>query len=143
MLDLEVSVQKQGLRTREPVVALVQVAPCRLHHADVPIGERRQELSHESPVRHEVRVQNQNEVSPGPPEPVGQGPGLVATSRPAPEMLDASSPATPGGHSRRRDGRRFVRRIVEQLNLEPTARIIEGAHSFDQPADDVRLVVDG
>ncbi len=80
VLDLEVSVQQKSLRAREPVVALVQVAPRRLHHPDVRIREGRQELSHESPVRHEVRVQNEKEVSPGPPEPMGQGAGLVATS---------------------------------------------------------------
>ena len=42
MLDPEVSVQQERLCTREPVVALVQVAPRRLHHADVRIGERRE-----------------------------------------------------------------------------------------------------
>ena len=58
-------------------------------------------------------------------------------------MLDASSPSTPGGHSSRGDGARFVRRVVEQLDFEAIARIVEGARRVDQPTDDVRLVVDG
>ena len=143
VFDLKVSVQQKGLRAREPVVALVQVAPRRLHHADVRVGEGRQEPSQQIGLRGEVRVQNEEEISPGTPEPMGQGPGLVATSRPSAEMLDASTPATPSGHSSRGDGARFVRRVVEQLDLEAIARIVEGARRVDEPADDVRLVVDG
>ena len=143
VFDLKVTVQQKGLRAREPVVALVQVAPRRLHHADVRVGEGRQEPSQQIGLRGEVRVQNEEEISPGTPEPMGQGPGLVATSRPSAEMLDASSPSTPGGHSSRGDGGRLVRRVVEQLDLEAIARIVEGARRVDQPADDVRLVVDG
>lgn len=80
VLDLEVSVQQKGLRAREPIVALVQVAPRRLHHAHPGIGERRQEPSQQIGLRDEVRVQDEEEISPGPPESMGQGPGLVATS---------------------------------------------------------------
>ncbi len=143
LLDVEVSVQKESLGARQPVVALVQVAPRRLHHAHAGIGERRQEPSQKIGLRDEVRVQNEEEVAPGPPESLGESSGLVADSRAPADVFDASSAATPGGHSCRCDGGRFVRRVVEQLDLEAIARIVEGARPVDQPTDNVRLVVDG
>jgi len=35
-----------------------------------------------------------------------------------------------------------VGRVVEDLDLEPVARIVEGSHGVEQPGDDVAFVVD-
>ena len=40
------------------------------------------------------------------------------------------------------DAARLVGRVVEHLNLEPVARIIEAADRVDQPIGDIHLVVD-
>ena len=109
VLDLEVSVQQKGLRACEPVVALVQVAPRRLHHAHPGIGERRNEPSQQIGLRDEIRVKSEEEISLGPPESVGESSGLVTDSRAPSNVFDASSAASPSGHSSRGDGARLVR----------------------------------
>ncbi len=141
--DPKVSIQHERLRPCEPAVALVEVVPCRLHHADVRIGEGRKKASQKIGRRDEIGIQDEKEVSPGSPDPVGQGPGLEATPRAAVEVLDASAPTPPSGNASRGDGARLVRRIVEQLDLEAIARIVEAARRIDQPLDDVSLVVNG
>ncbi len=40
------------------------------------------------------------------------------------------------------DGRCFIRRVVQNLNLEPVPRIVQPNDRLDQPLDDVSLVVD-
>jgi len=40
----------------------------------------------------------------------------------------------------RRDPRGLVVGVVEDLDLEPIARVVEGAGGADQPRDDVDLV---
>ena len=37
---------------------------------------------------------------------------------------------------------RLVGRVVEHLDLEPLARVVDRADGVDQPVDDVHLVVD-
>jgi len=80
VLDPKVPIEQEGLGARQPAIFLIQIAPGGLHHPHPGIGERRKEPSQQIGLGDEIRVQNEEEISLGPPESMGQGPGLVATS---------------------------------------------------------------
>ena len=65
VLENEVAVEQHGFDFRQEVVIAVQVAPARLHHADLRIGEivdgARQEIGR----RAEVGVEDRDEFAGG------------------------------------------------------------------------------
>ena len=143
MLDLEVGVQQERLGPRQPALALVQVAPGGLHHADRPVRKRGQEAPHELRLRDEVGVQHQEELAVSPAEAVGESAGLEARTGVPADVVDANASAAPVGRTGRRDLRRCIGGVIQDLDVEQPPGIVEPAGRVDQPLDDVGLVVDG
>jgi len=143
VLDREVCVQEERLRPRQPALPPVQVTPGRLHEAHVRMGERGQESAHEIRGRDEVRIQDQEELAPGPRRAGRQRPRLVALAPLAPEVPHVDASPAPRGHAPRHDLHRLVVRVVEDLHLEPVRRIVDPASGVDGAGHDVGLVVDG
>ena len=93
--------------------------------------------------RHEIGVEDGDEFAGRGFEPCGQRAGLVAGAVVAMQIADRQAERLIALDARARHFLRFVGRIVEHLNVEQFARIIEARHRVDQALDDVALVVDG
>ena len=63
VLEHEVPVEQNRLDLREQRVVLVDVAPARLHHADLGIGEVRHQPGQEIDGRDEVGVEDRDELA--------------------------------------------------------------------------------
>ncbi len=143
VLDPEVPVEQQRLSARQPVLAFVQVAPRRLHHAHPRVGERWKKPSQQIGLRDEVRVQDEEEFPPRQAKPVGESSRLVADSGAPPDVLNPSPTASPMNGSCRRHGARLIGRVVQDLDFEAVERIVEATGRIDEPVDHVGLVVHG
>jgi hypothetical protein len=62
--------------------------PPRLREGDFRVVEAAHDPAQEIGGRNEIRVEDGDERSPGPLETVGEGAGLEALSRPAPQVRD-------------------------------------------------------
>jgi hypothetical protein len=143
VLEHEVAVEQERGRARERRCLVVEMAPARLHHAHAGIVERRHHAAQEVARRHEVRVEDRDEVSPRLAEPVLERARLVSEAVAAPDHAHVDAGPPPGLGPRFRDEGRRVRRVVEDLHLEPIARPVELAGGVDEPPDDVALVEHG
>ena len=63
VLEHEVAVEQNRLDLREQRVVLVDVPPARLHHADLRVGEMRQQAVEEVGLRQEVGVEDGDELA--------------------------------------------------------------------------------
>src|SRR5439155_21299459 len=116
VLDEEMTVQKESLNAREVRVVAVEVSPASLDHPDAGVRELGNDLEQEAGRRDEVRVEDGDEFSPGPREPLGErpcleaGPGFAAQDEDIvpvrPELFDERSDTLA----------RVVGRVVEHLD---------------------------
>jgi len=142
VLDREVRVQEDRLRPRQPPLPTVQVAPGRLHEPHVGVGEGGEEAAQEVGGRDEVGVEDQEELAARPRRAGRERPRLVPLARAAPQVPHVDAPPAPRGDPPRRDLRRLVLRVVQDLHLEPVGRIVDPAGGVDGARHDVGLVVD-
>jgi hypothetical protein len=142
LLDDEVSVDADALGAREERVALVQMTPASLDEGDLRVAEVGDGLPQEVRSRHEVRVEDGDELAASPLEPVLQGPGLEADARVPADVPDVEAllPVSLDGLGRDPDG--LVVGIVEDLDLEPVAGVVQRRHGPEQPLDHVAFVED-
>ena len=78
VLDHEVPVEEDGLPAGEQAVGAVEVAPARLHHAQLGVGEVVDGALEKVGGRHEVGVEDGDQFTFGRGHTCGQGAGLVA-----------------------------------------------------------------
>ncbi len=142
VLDGEVGVQKERLRTGEPAPPGVQVAPGGLHRAHGGIRERRDQPQQQVRRRYEIGVQDQEEVAPGQVGAGRQRPRLEARPVGPPDMTHINAPCAPAGGPRGGQRRGLVGGIVQDLDLQPAARPFQAAGGIHQALHHVRLVVD-
>jgi len=148
VLQHEVAVQQDRLHLGHEAVVAVEVRPAGLHHADARLGEVVDYLH--QPVRRgdEVGVEDGDQFAARDLQALVQRARLVSVAVGAMQMHDglrreARSAARValddlGGHLHR-----LVGGVVEQLNLEAVARILDAADRVDEPVDDELLVEDG
>jgi hypothetical protein len=147
VLEAKVRVEEDRLHPGQERVLAVHVLPPALHEAERGVaGEERDGLPEEARRRHEVGVEDGDELAPRDGQPRGERPGLVPGARVAMEVVDVE-PAAVGrsiaGDGGGDEGRRLVDRIVEHLDLETTARPVEAGDGREQALDHVHLVEDG
>ena len=134
-------IQHHRLRGGEARLVAVQVRPARLRHPDTRIREVPHHAAQEIRPRHEVGIEHGDQLAARAPHSPRERARLVSRAAPAAEMRDVE-PAC----SLPRDGRRGARRcvirgVVQDLDLEPLARIVERGRRIDQTLDDAALVV--
>jgi len=116
------------------------VTPAGLHHAHVGVGEVRQRAPQHIHRRHEVGVEDADELTARSRQAGGQGarfePGAVA----AMNMLDVEAAAAQFGDGARHDIPGAVGGIVEHLDLQPLARIVDRRRRLDEAFGNVHLV---
>ena len=136
------AVEQDRLDLRQQRVVLIDVAPARLDHADLGVGEVRHQTHQEIAGREEIGVENRDELAAGDLEAglerAGLEPGPVATV----DVLDVNSLRSQPVDRQFGDAARHVRRVVQDLDLQTIARVLDGAHRLDQTIRDVHLVVE-
>ena len=94
MLQNEVAVEQHGFHFGQEVVVAVQIAPARLHHADLRIGEVVNGAHQEVGRRNEIGVEDRDQFAGGGLQPFLQRAGLVAVAIRAVVILDRDSPVS-------------------------------------------------
>ena len=141
LLDDEVAVEQDGLEARQQIVGAVDVRPAHLRAADQRVGEEVDELAQAVGARHEVGVEDGDQLALRRPQAVLQRACLEARAVVAVDVVRRRS-LRRGSARRSRERRlaRLVGRVVEHLNLKPVARVVDGRHGGEQTLDDVDLV---
>jgi hypothetical protein len=143
VLDDEVAVEQDALHLGEGAESAVQVLPAHLHHAHAVVGEVVHRAAEEFLGRDEVGVEHRHELAGRGQEAVLQRAGLEALAVGPVDVVDVEPLGAPVLDGPPGDERGLVERVVEDLDLEQLARIVELADRPDEPLDDVHLVEDG
>ncbi len=141
VLEHEVRVEQDRLDLREQRIVLVDVPPARLDHSDLRVAEVRQRLAEEVLRRHEVGVEDGDEVRFRQLESRFERAGLVATPVDAMDVRDIEAARRVTPDRQFGDVGRLVGRIVEHLDFQQLARVIHLADRVDQTVRHVHLVV--
>ncbi len=75
-------------------------------------------------------------------QPLVQGASLEAGAIGSMDVLDVDALRRMTAHRQLGDLARLVGRIVQYLDLETIARVVDAAHGIDEPIDDVHFVVE-
>jgi len=143
LLQHEVAVQKQGLQLGEEGEILVQVPPARLHHADFLVGEVVDHLLEVVRCRLEVGVENADVLALGGGHAFVQSAGLEAVAVRAVAVVDVVALGLQIGGKLLGVRGGFVRGIVQHLDLQAVARVVQGADGAQQVFHHVELVENG
>ena len=143
VLDREVRVEEERLRSRQPARVGRQVIPGRLHSSHAGVREGREQCPNQLRGRDEIRVQHEEEIPAGKGYAVGERAGLVPFAGSPAHVPDVDPAGPPLAHPPRRDLHRLVVRVVKQLDFQSVRRVAQAAGRVDEPFDDVRLVEDG
>ena len=92
--------------------------------------------------RNEVGVEDGDELALRDPHRGLERPGLVARAIGAMDVDDVDAVVGIAHHGALRHNARLVGRVVQHLDLEQLARVVELADGVDQPVRHVHLVVD-
>src|SRR6266516_2665296 len=143
LLDQKMEIDEQGLQSSEPRVALVEMAPARLHEGYGFVGERADRAAQKVRRRDEVGVEDRDERRGRLLEAVGERPRLESAARTAAHVRDLDPVPLPVRDAPGENLDRLVVGVVENLDLEAVARPVDGADGVEDPLRDVPLVVDG
>ena len=142
MLQNEVAVQQHGLHFGEEVVIAIEVAPARLHHAHLRIGEEVHGAHQEVGGRAEIGVEDGHQLAGGGLQAFLQRAGLEAMPVGAVMVLDGIAQGPVALHQRFGERRGIVGGIVQHLDLQQLLGVLDLQHLFDQPLHHVPLVVE-
>ena len=143
LLHAEVDVELQGLQAGDETVVFIEVFPSGLHHADPGVVEVGDGAFQKVGPRQKIGVEDGDELAPGQAQPVIQCAGFEAFARAAPDVVDLQALPAVGFHLSRHDVYRFIGRVVEYLDLQAVARIVQCGHVVDEALGHEQLVVDG
>ena len=142
LLDQEVEVDGQRLQEGERRVALVEVPPAGVGETDLLIFEGGHGAAQEVGPGHEVGVHHRQQRRRRQLHPVRQRARLVAGSRTSPDVVDPQAAPAPVTHPAGDDLGGVVVGVVQDLDLQPRARPVQGAGGVDHALGHVALVVD-
>src|SRR6267143_7115545 len=106
------------------------MAPACLDHTHFRVGEKVDRFPQEIGLRNEVGIQDTNKITFSRSKPGLQSAGLEASAIDAVDPLDVETPASQIRHAGGRQLPSVVGGIVENLDLEEFARIIDFADRF-------------
>ena len=148
VLEDEVAVEEDGFDLRQEAVVAIEVGPAGLDHANAGLGEVVDDAAEPAGRRDEVGVEDGDELALGGAETFFERAGFVAVAVGAVEVVDGlgiealGAGGEAGDHGAGHvDG--LVGGVVEELDLEAVAGIVEAAAGVDEAVDDELLVVDG
>jgi len=124
------------------------VGPAGLDHADAGVGELVDDAADPVGPGDEVGVEDGDEIALGDFEAFLEGSGLEAVAVGAMDVVDGLGRKSFGAsgialHDGLGDDGGFVGGVVEELDLEAVARVVEAAAGVDEAVDNELLVIDG
>ena len=136
-----VAIQHQGLDTGEQAMIAIHVLPAGLHHADSRVAEVTHDFLQERRLGDEVGVEDGDQLARGLLQTEVERAGFVSMAIRSAQIhgVDAALPQLFDRGAR--DAFRLVGGVVEHLQLEAVARVIESAGSVEQATHDGGLVV--
>ncbi len=143
MLHHKVAVEQNRFDFGERGVMAIQVRPAPLHHADFGIDEIGNHAAQKIRRGQKICVEDGHEFAGRGLQTLGERAGLVSGAVSAMQIVNRQAQRLIALHARARHLPRFVGGIVEHLNVQQLARIIEARHCIHQALDHVALVVDG
>src|ERR1035438_9424493 len=143
VLQDEVPVQQHGFHFGEEAVIAIQIAPAGLHDADSRVGEMLDGAREEIRRRDEIGIENGDEFACGGLQSFLQRAGFEALAIVAVMVFDGEPQSAIALHQRRGKWGGVVGGIVQHLDLEQLAGILDAGDLVDEPLDDVPFVEDG
>jgi len=142
LLDYEVTVQIQRLGACQRVFSRVQVPPARLHHAQPVVGGKQRHHALQKIGRGDkIGIKYGSQLGGLPPEALIERAGLIARAGRAANVLDIPAKSVIAGDMAGDQIAGFVRRIIEHLDMQPVARVIQRHNRLDQAGDNRPLVI--
>ena len=142
VLDHKMAVEKDRLSAGQQRIVSVDVTPAGLHHADLGIHEMGHAPAQELGTRNKIGIEDGDQLASRRLETGGQGAGLEARPIVAMQVVDVEAFLALALDQRGDQLDGLVGRVVEHLDLQPVARIVDTAHGLDQPLRDVLFVED-
>ena len=142
MLQDKMAVEQHGFDFGEEAVIPVQVAPARLHDAHGRIREMMNGARKEIRRGHEIGIEDRHEFTGGGLQPFLQRPGFEPFAIIAVMIFEGKPQRAIALDKRLGEGRGIVGRIVQHLDLEQVARVLNVTYFVDQPFDDIAFVED-
>jgi hypothetical protein len=143
LFDDEMAVEKNGLHAREPRGFSVQVAPTCLDDTDARLQQVWHGSFQEIGRWYEVGVEDRDEVATAVLHPRGQGARLIAAAVGAVQVLHVEPAPAQKRTCPPYELRRAVGRVVENLDLQALARVVEVCHRLEEPTRHETLVEQG
>ena len=140
LLDHKMPVQHDRLQTCQQIVRTVDVGPTHLGAADSSVGEVMDELAQEIRLRHKIGVEDRNQLALRRLHPILQRARFKAGAIVAMKVRNVETCARVVLDRRPRNVHGFVNRVIQHLDLQKFARIINLGHCPDQAFHDVHFV---
>ncbi len=118
------------------------MTPTRLHHAHGRIRKLGNRATEKIWRGNEVRVEDRDDLAAGDLQTRLKGSGLESSAIVPMEVADVDPLGDVPADRRLRDLPRFVDRVIQHLNLEQLAWVVELAYRIDQPIHNVHLIED-
>jgi hypothetical protein len=133
VFEHEVPVEQNRLNTRQRRIVVIEVAPARLDDRQFLVDR---EIRHRAPQevrgRHEVGIEDGDEFTGGGLESRLERAGFETRPVGAVVVRDVEPAARVALNRQLRDVAGLVGRIVQNLDLQLLARVVDAAHRIDQ-----------
>ena len=136
-------VEQDGLNPGQHAVFAIEVRPAGLHHADLGLSEVMDDLHDPVRRRHEVGIEDGDELAFGDLEAGIERTSLEAVTVGAVDVDDGCPKSGVAVDDGGGNIRGFIGGVVENLDFELFARVLHGADGLDKAVDDELLVKDG
>jgi hypothetical protein len=143
VLQDEVAVEEDGLDLGEHGVVAVEMRPAGLDHADVGLCEVMDDAHEPVGGRDEIGVEDGDELAFGYVEAFVERAGFEAVAVGAMDIDDGMAERGVALDDFCGDLLGFVGGVVENLDFQAVARVVDGADGFDEAVDDKLLIVHG
>ena len=140
LLEEQVAIKKHRLHAGEERVATIQVAPARLDHSHIWIGEKMDRALEQIWFWDKIRIQDAEKLAIGRVEPDGQRACFKSGSIQAANQLDIETAPAQLFSARGGDFARIVGGIIQHLDLQQFSRIIEFTNGAEQTLDHVDFI---
>src|SRR5205823_2211069 len=142
LFENEMAVEKHRLHAGEQGITAIQMAPARLNHPHFRIGKEIDRLAQQMRRWNEIGIENTNEFTARGSQPSFQGARFEAGAIDSMNQFDIETALTQFRCTIRRNLLRVIGRIVEHLDLQPIAWVIQLADRAQQPLHYINFVED-
>src|SRR5712691_3813862 len=140
LFDHKVTVEHDRLQSRQQIVRTVDVRPAHLRTADNRIGEVMDQFAQEIRLGYKVGIEDGDQIALCRLHAILQRARFEPLAIVAVKVMNIETSSRILCNDGARDVDGLVGRIVQHLNLQTVARVIDLNHRFHQTLDDIHLV---